>query len=297
MSVICASCGHLVDGRYCSRCGEERLEPGKLTVWHFVTRSLPAEIFDLDGKAWRTLRFLILRPGLLSVEYAAGRRRLYVKPLRVLLTAIVAYALIVPSGTSFTLGIPNTPIKFNVAPVRLQQGQSIDGTLYRIDRFGILRRMYEHKWGAAETASDEVTKRFSGRLGAVATPLSFTTVLLLAFPLYACFHRRRPLVVEHAVFSMHYFSLVLLSTLVLATAAKAGLRDLGFAVFGPVMLSVLLWQFVYLAVALRRFYLGESRKLVAWPIAAALAALLYVLNGFFITAVQFVACAVAIWTL
>jgi hypothetical protein len=37
-------------------------------------------------------------PGQLSLEYAAGRRRPYVNPFRLLLIAIVAYVLISSSG-------------------------------------------------------------------------------------------------------------------------------------------------------------------------------------------------------
>src|SRR5262245_39781968 len=117
MSVTCASCGHPLDGPFCSRCGEERLDPGKLTLWHFITSSLPGEVFDLDSKIWRTLRLLLFRPGFLALEYAAGRRRPYVKPLRVLLTAIIVYALSTASGNNFTLGWRNTDIKLSTVPV------------------------------------------------------------------------------------------------------------------------------------------------------------------------------------
>ena len=297
MAGTCASCGHPQEERYCQRCGEERLDPGKLTVWYFVTRTLPAEVFDFDGKIWRTLRLLLCRPGFLAVEYAAGRRRPYVKPLRVLLMAIIAYAILMPSGSTFTLQVPGIPIKFNVAPARLQQGQSIDGTLYRIDRFDILRRMYEEKMGPAGSATDEITGRFSGMLGAVATPLSFASVLLFAFVLYACFNRRRPLMLEHAVFSMHYFSFVLVSTLMQLAVFSAAMALQGFRLALPFLLAFSVWQLTYLGVAIRRFYFAGTRQGVAWPAAMMLALLLYMLNTFFITAVQFLAAAVAIWRL
>jgi hypothetical protein len=44
-----------------------------------------------------------VRPGRLSREYAAGRRRLHVNPFRLLLIAIVADALMSTSGRTFTL--------------------------------------------------------------------------------------------------------------------------------------------------------------------------------------------------
>jgi len=286
-----------LDGPYCSRCGEERLDPAKLTVWHFLTRSVPAEVFDLDSKIWRTLWLLLSRPGFLAIEYAAGRRRRYVKPLRVLLTVIVVYALSTASGSNYTLGWKDTQFKLSVAPAPLPAGQSVDNTLLRIDRFGILGRMYGEKMGPVDRATDDVRGRFSGMLNAVATPLSFTSVALFALALYACFRRRRALFVEHAVFSMHYFSFVLLSSLILIFGMSIGLKKSGFVFIGLWIFSVTLWQFAYLAVAIRRFYFAKSRKAVARAFAVVLAALLYVLNSFFITAVQFLAGAVAIWRL
>jgi hypothetical protein len=297
MAGTCASCGHPQEQRYCQRCGEERLDPRQLTLWYFLTRTLPAEISDLDGKIWRTLRLLLCRPGLLAVEYAAGRRRPYVMPMRMLLTAIIVYALLMPSGTTFTLEIPGIPIRFNVAPARLQQGQSIEGTLYRIDRFDVLRRMYEKKMGPAASATADVTKRFSGMLGAVATPLSFASVLMFALVLYASFNRRRPLMLEHAVFSMHYFSFVLVSALMQLAVFRAAMALQGPALAIAFLLVFSVWQLAYLGVAIRRFYFAGTRQGVAWPAAMLLALLLYMLNTFFITAVQFLAAAVAIWRL
>ena len=134
-------------------------------------------------------------------------------------------------------------------------------------------------------------------LGAVATPLSFASVLLFALVLHACFNRRRPLMLEHAVFSMHYFSFVLISTLMQLAVVSAAMAMQGFRLAILFMLLFSAWQFAYLGVAIRRFYFAGTRREVAWPTAMVLALLLYLVNTFFITAVQFLAAAVAIWRL
>ena len=299
MSATCASCGELLVGVYCSRCGEERLDSGKLTVWYFVTRTLPAEIFDLDGKVWRTLRLLLLRPGALALEYASGRRRRYIKPLRVLLTAIVVYVLSTPSGLNFTVGLGKgfEDLRLSVVPVPVPKTRSLDGSLAQIDRVGILERMYVAKLGPPEAATDAVRDRFNDTLNGLGTALSFTTVLLLASALYACFNRRRPLFVEHAVFSMHFYSFVLLTSPLLLLAIPVSRAAQSFALFGLIMLAVMLWQFGYLAAGIRRFYLPNTGRLSAWLAAGVLAVALYALNSFFMTAVQLAAGAIAIWRL
>jgi hypothetical protein len=291
----CATCGLPLEGRYCTACGEERLEPHQLTVRHFVTDSLVPEIVNLDGKIWRTLGLLLFRPGALALEYVAGRRRKYVQPLRVLLTAIVVFVLAMPKGVGFTFKIG--PIALSVMPASMPKTGSVQGTLAQIDRFHVLERQFTAKAGPVTTASDEVTRRFSALLDGFATPVSFMSVLLLALVLYEMFRRRRPLLVEHAVLSMHYFSFVLLSSLVYVIARKVDFFGsmTSFLVF---MLLVSLWQAAYLVFALRRFYWpADARRLIPWTRATGAAVLLYVANSAFITGVQLVGGMIAIWRL
>lgn len=294
-SAACATCGLPLEGRYCAACGEERLEPHQLTVRHFVTDSLVPEIVNLDGKVWRTLRMLLFRPGLLPLEYAAGRRRRYLQPLRVLLTAIVVFVLAMPKGRGFTLNIG--PMALSVMPASLPKGGSIEGTLAHIDRFGVLERQFGAKLGPVAAAPDDVARRFSGLLSDFATPVSFASVLLFAIVLYALFRRRRPLLVEHAVLSMHYFSFVLLTSLLYVIAMKTGLFG-SMAGLLVVMFGVTLWQAVYLVFALRRFYWhSDAGRSIPWGKAAGAAVLLYLVNSLFITGVQLVGGALAIWRL
>src|SRR6187399_1170117 len=115
-------------GPYCAHCGEEVVDPHALTVRHFVGHTLAHEALHLDGKIWRTLRYLFFRPGLLTAEYCAGRRRLYVNPVRIFITAILAFALLSPAGNrQFTVGIHD--LRLNIAPTRIAEGSSIEGTV------------------------------------------------------------------------------------------------------------------------------------------------------------------------
>src|SRR5688572_5000891 len=208
---LCANCGNAVAGGYCSHCGEEVLDPRKLTLRYFLSHTVIHELLNVDGKIWRTLRLLLFRPGFLALEYVAGRRRPYVNPLRVLIVAIILYVLATQSGTGFTLRIGSVPL--SLAPAPMSPQRSIEATLEQIDRFGVLKRMLEQRVGPAATAPDDVRDRFNATLNGFATPLSFTTVVLVALALYAGLFWRRPLLVEHMVFSMHYFSFVLLALL------------------------------------------------------------------------------------
>ena len=290
---ICASCGRSLTGEnYCSHCGEEVFDASKLTLKYFLTNTVLQEFLNVDGKIWRTLKLLLFRPAFLALEYAAGRRRPYVGPVRLLIVAIIVYVLATQSGIGFTLGIG--PLRLSTAPAPMSPGRSIEATLEAVDRFGILEGMFTERVGPVAEASDETRTRFNRMLNGFATPLSFMTVLLVALTLYAFFHRRRPLLVEHAVFGMHYYSFVLLSLLFVVLVMRLRLPlTFGFSI--GLLLSVMVWQFAYLAVGVRRFYFaGGSRRLLAWAASVVIAVLVNLLNSVYITAIQFLAGAYAI---
>ena len=122
-------------------------------------------------------------------------------------------------------------------------------------------------------------------------PVSFANVLLLAVTLHLVFRWRRRRFLEHAAFSMHVVSFVLLSSVTLLLAIRFRFWLGGYLFL--VMNVIALWQFAYLAVAIRRFYLAAGR----WGgrlLSVAAAMLIYVVNAVFMTAVQIGAAAVAL---
>src|SRR5262245_44027932 len=139
--VLCASCREPMNGSYCSQCGEEAIHPEHQTVRHFVTSIIVHEILDLDGKIWRTLLQLVRHPGRLSEEDSRGRRQFYVRPVRLLLTAIIIYALLTRGGLQVSLFVG--PLALSVAPTSVREGESLNATVTRIDRFGILTRILD----------------------------------------------------------------------------------------------------------------------------------------------------------
>lgn len=286
-SVDCASCGAPLSGPYCSRCGERALEPEALTLRHFLVHTVAQELFNVDGALWRTLRLLFLHPGRLSLEYSAGRRRAYLNPFRLLLIAIVVYVLMTASGFGVTLNFGAVTV--SMAPPTIQRGRAVDNVLEQVDTYGLLRGSFEAK--KARLSTEQGRERFNGRLAAFVQPASFTIVFLLAAVLHLAFRRQRHRFLEHAAFSMHVFSFVLLSSALLFVAFR--LRDwLPLNFFLTIFLCAV-WQFVYLAVAIRRFYLTRGR----WGgrlLSVAAALLIYALNTVFITVVQVAGAAIAL---
>ena len=290
----CASCGEALQGPYCASCGEEVLDPRKLSVRYFVGHTLVSELLSVDGKIRRSLVLLLFRPGFLSLEYSAGRRVPYVHPVRVLLTAIIAYALgtLSRQGFTFTMG----SITLSLVPAGIPAGRAIEETLRQVDRFGLIASSLRESLGVpvAEISTDQVY-RFNNTMAGLATPLSFTVVLLLAVMLYLSFRQRRPLLVEHLVFAIHFFSFVLFCWTFTALASKAGILTGLMTV--ALIFATMIWQIGYLATATRHFYLVRQRGVVPRVAAVGVALALYLLSCVFVTGVQVLSGIAAAWLL
>ncbi len=76
----CLNCGTIVHGRYCQVCGQENVVP-KETFWHMVTHFF-YDITHFDSSFFTTVKDLLFKPGFLSKEYMAGRRKRYLHPIR-----------------------------------------------------------------------------------------------------------------------------------------------------------------------------------------------------------------------
>lgn len=81
----CLNCGHFLDNDYCPACGQSA----------HVHRSVGAFGHDIlhgvlhfEGKAWRTLPMLFLRPGELTRRYINGERARFISPLALFLFAV-----------------------------------------------------------------------------------------------------------------------------------------------------------------------------------------------------------------
>jgi hypothetical protein len=93
----CASCSTPVTGRWCGHCGEKTVEPRDLTlrgIWDDVV----SDVFQYDGRIWRTVRDLIAHPGALTLAWREGRRGRYVKPFSFFLAVNVFFFFLLPDG-------------------------------------------------------------------------------------------------------------------------------------------------------------------------------------------------------
>ena len=90
--VVCANCGVPLSGEYCTACGQ-RHEPHVHSVGHFFAEAFES-ITHADSRLWRTLGYLLARPGRLTHEFFQGHRVRYLPPFRLYLVISLLFFLV-----------------------------------------------------------------------------------------------------------------------------------------------------------------------------------------------------------
>ncbi len=81
----CLNCGHFLDNNFCPACGQSAHVHRSVGAFgHDILHS----VLHFEGKAWRTLPMLFLRPGELTRRYINGERARFVSPLALFLFAV-----------------------------------------------------------------------------------------------------------------------------------------------------------------------------------------------------------------
>ena len=71
-ATTCANCGVQLQGAFCHACGQKAAHAE--VRLHDLFHEAFHEFAHIDGKIFQTLRMLVMKPGLLTVEFLSGRR-------------------------------------------------------------------------------------------------------------------------------------------------------------------------------------------------------------------------------
>ncbi|HKG15654.1 MAG TPA: DUF3667 domain-containing protein [Pyrinomonadaceae bacterium] len=241
----CPSCGTALVGDYCHGCGEKRPEARDLSVRHFV-KDAAAEVTSLDSKLYHTLHALVFRPGLLTVEWIAGRRGRYLKPLNLVL-ALFAVQLFVYTATK-------AASMFNVEMIVRSERQFAEQMKLPNEGFydKLFARASAKKGASVESLYEAVNEKWQRNVSL----LQPAQIVVLAVLLQLLYFFSRRYFVEHLVFSMHFLAFISLTvTLMWPVYYAVGIAptryNMGIAV------AKFLLDIFYMFVALRVVYRGS----------------------------------------
>lgn len=258
----CLNCGATLTGRYCSECGQRsRLRP--LSLWAQV-RELAEEIFDLDSKAWRSLRPLMSQPGRITNEYLAGRRASYVSPVRLYLTASVLFFVVaaltgktppLPMGDAREARPAVHAAKEEAGNVLIEVSGGCDDI--KIDADADWARTWQERFIAS-------CKRVTADRGKSLERASFDNIPImmvifipvLALVMKLLYPLSKRFYVEHLVFFLHYHAFgFFMLTLMIAIYESGDMIGWSKTVWRIVSIAGSGYMALYLLVAMRRVYL------------------------------------------
>ncbi len=85
----CRNCQTSLESAYCPTCGQRDIDLER-PIGNLIGDVLK-ETFELDGRSALTVKTLFRRPGMLTHEFLAGRRRTYTSPVRVYLAISISF--------------------------------------------------------------------------------------------------------------------------------------------------------------------------------------------------------------
>jgi hypothetical protein len=239
----CPECGTALVGDHCHGCGEKRPEARDLALRHFFSEAAQELTSVEHSKLFHTVWALLFRPGFLTNEWLAGRRRRYLKPLNLCL-GILALSLFAYSVYK---------------PVSMFDIEKFIKASKREDSMKLFERFAAKKKVGVPELFDRLGDKWQRYM-------SLSTLLFVggfALVLQVVFLLKRRYFVEHLVFSMHFISFSTLLVLLLwPVYYYVGIKTGGL----NVLIGLFKWalDIVYMFFAVRSVYgLGSVKSIPA----------------------------------
>lgn len=326
----CLNCGHLVEERFCPHCGQENTEPRQ--PFYYLFTHFIEDFTHYDGQFWRTIKYLLLRPGKLTKEYLLGKRQAFVAPVKLyIFVSFVTFLLfgllpksheseteIKASKTAATIeqrentkkaldefqksGLISSETSANAKNIvdsleikdslnektSLRNEEVLDkalasktaiGGAYNMKEYDsihakkggmfsfisrpVVKKMFELK--ESGLTRDQIKERYKQTVIHTIPKALFIYLPLFAFFLWIFHNKKRWLYFDHGIFTLHYFSFLLLSTLIYTIINRIGdllpNNILLTVIFSLINIILFSYTLIYFFIAHHRTY--ESRKRVS----------------------------------
>ena len=251
----CLNCGEPLRGPFCSGCGQRAI-PAYPTLRELVGDAWQ-ELSGYDGRVLRTFRYLMRRPGALTLEVLEGHRARYVSPVRVYLVASLIYFLV--SAASPSLNKPSAPQRSSSnVNIDLADPEAALGKLTPEQRAELLKNVESAPWWVQPVLRSALLDpaAFQRRLLQNLPRALFVLVPIFA-AILAVFYRRRPFS-QHLIFALHLHAVIFLAQ----TVGEAADFTRSVSVDDVVSLVVLVYLTVYILRAFKAVYRERWRSIV-----------------------------------
>jgi hypothetical protein len=217
---VCLNCGTEFTGKFCFNCGQKIVERKDRTLFNFLAHFFN-EFFSWDSKFWSSFKPLLFSPGFLSEKYFSGSVASYISPLKLYLCVSLVVFLVASRVDNDVLG----PI---------------------VEDDSIFKSFIMDKVNEKDISLEEFNEKFTSEIYDKLPIYTLMMLFLFSLPLNIIFINRRKLFVEHLVFSLHFYSFVLISIIVGDIINLLGL-DL-------ILIFMFVLPLIYLFFAVKRVY-------------------------------------------
>jgi hypothetical protein len=294
----CLNCRHVVEQRFCPNCGQENTDSRK--TFHHLFIHFFEDLTHYENAFWKTIKNLLFKPSTLTKEYLSGKRLSYLAPVRLyIFISFITFLLIAifPNHVSEDLNkngkdITTNLIKqdkndlktFNENPYfQLKSMKEIDS----IQKYGKESDKYsDFQYWAYEKVTHvtenntkkEIVEKFIESFLHNIPKILFIIMPFFAFFLWIFHNKKKWYYFDHGIFTLHYFSFLLLIFLILFIVQKINEfsgNNISF-ISDIINFFGIIWMSYYFYPAHHRFY-GETRI-----ISFIKSVILFFINFFFI---------------
>jgi len=241
---LCTNCNAELNGTYCSNCGQKKFSQHDLTISKFILNFFE-DFFKFDSNVFRTVRYLLFRPGFLSNEYIKGRIASYVKPLKLFI---------------FTC----------IITVFLGQYIAKNDYTFPLDDFTFFQQEVDQVTKEKNISKEIFIEKFNTNYFSKIPFYFLIIVVVFTLMLSLIFIKQKRVMAEHLIFSLHFYTACLIFSLIDSVFDKLG--DFTFYIF------FLIVPFLYLYFSIRNFY---TKKIIASIAATIFLCLIYFLIQYY----------------
>ena len=260
--MTCLNCGHVVEKRFCPNCGQENIET-KQSFYYLFFHTIE-DIVHYDSAFWKTIRYLLLHPAKLTLEYLSGKRKRYVAPVKlyIFISFLTFFLLSVLTSLDPNKTKPITTIGENLEQ---QQNKAIQIDSLSFDDAFSEQKSPGEQWlldrlknVTKESQNKDFHAKFYKSLYNNIPKALFLFLPIFTFVLWLFHDKKNWYYFDNGIFTIHYFSMLLLSYTI-----NASFIFLLSWLLAPEIVSIIenystpllfLWWVLYFYKAHSRFY-------------------------------------------
>ncbi|KRD61590.1 hypothetical protein ASE40_08660 [Flavobacterium sp. Root935] len=288
----CLNCRHVVEQKFCPNCGQENTDSRK--TFHHLFIHFFEDLTHYENAFWKTIKNLLFKPSTLTKEYLSGKRLSYLAPVRLyIFISFITFLLIAlfPSEITENLTksekqIASSLEKENTKEIKSYteksylKSKTLDKSYFQlktmkeidsIQKYGKESEkltqfeywLYEKAVHVTENnTKKQIIEKFIESFVHNIPKILFIIMPFFAFFLWLFHSKKRWYYFDHGIFTLHYFSFLLLIFLIMFIVNRLiGLlgedSPLSF-ISGIITFAGTIWMCYYFYPAHHRFY-GESR--------------------------------------